>query len=600
MARIISGGLKDSNAVKSGQNNSVNTENSKEQSQESWPAYGLRNLAKAPALAYATARSGLGLGNLAELIYRKDPLSSEENKKQNLSRLRTTLPTFEQAREEIPDFVPQYFKETRPGDEYAEFAVSELPFIAAGGGFKSLANLGRSAVNSLGILGGSLTGHAIGGELGELLGDREIGEALGGLSGGISGSALTHGAFNRPSKTLSPQVLEAEKGAFNLQKANKIAQVENELGPQIAAKTSEYKKSLLDLPKEKSAFETAKKDRINTVKKEISSYNNKIKEVEKTRQPLYEKATKLESGAKGNAQRILNTINDITQDILNGVGLADRKKIYDNVNSLQRAITHNELSLSKAKTFQKNFNDQIYNFGESTAFKRQMNKLNSSINEFIAETGSPEHTQAWQQAENAHKELIALKEGKKEFVDARKSIISDLSKEKFPSEKELYYKQNQREIKKSLDLTDKEYKDFVKSIGKETYEDFVKSEKQQQALANALTGKVLGGVNKYGAYGLGSALYFMGFGAPSSVLGIIATKIGQLGLNEYRAVRNVFKNHPDIASGYVKLLKDATKGDAAKIINRANSLGNELQQQAEEQSNESNNTKRGIIKGGLK
>jgi len=39
-----------------------------EEQPESWGAYGLRNVTKIPALAYETARSGLGIGDLAKKI----------------------------------------------------------------------------------------------------------------------------------------------------------------------------------------------------------------------------------------------------------------------------------------------------------------------------------------------------------------------------------------------------------------------------------------------------------------------------------------------------------------------------------------------------
>lgn len=468
----------------------------------------------------------------------------------------------------------------------SEFVIDELPFILASGGFRSFPALAQSAATSLGIHGGSKLGSSVGGAIGQALGDEERGQILGGLAGGIGGSALTHGAINRPSRELAPKLQAAEQAAFEQGKAGRLAQVGEEFAPRFKDQAKAFKEATLALPREKSAFQKAQKNAINIVRSEVTNYKNKIKDLNDSRKVFYDNASKLEGKTKANADSIIKTVKDVRKELPKGISLGDRRSISSNLNSLSKAIKKGELSVSNAKKFQKNFNDQIYNFGSSNSFKRQMNEVTQSLNEFIRNNGTPEHNVNWQKAEQATRELKALEKNERAFNKQKNQEIRDINKEKFSPEKEVLLKGTQKEAQQALKLTRDEYNRATKAIGKENYEDFIKSQQKQETAANVLGSFIDKLPSKYGPAGIGAALGYMGFDKLGALSGGLLGKFagaltGKLG-NEINIVKEAFNKNPKLFDEWAKLIIDSTKQDASKIAFRANNLVKKLEKEIPE------------------
>lgn len=561
MGKIISGGLKSlgSDETKKKPSQPIPqtlNENTTDNSEEGWQDYVLRNLSKTPALLYSSLRSGLGAGNLLDLYARKGTTSPEAQQVIQ-SGLKTLLPTRKQAHEEISQVLPKYFTEQRSGDEPAEFLSSELPFIAAGGGFKSAGNLGRSLLSSLGILGGSEVGSSIGGNIGESFGDREIGELVGGYAGAKGGSKASQFLSNRPSKVIGPKIEKRERDAFDYQQQEKLKEV-----------TGAKKK-----------FEQTKLGQIDTSKKEIASYKNKIKNIEAARKPLYEEAARLQGNSKGSAKKIRNVINEVGQELTKGISSSDASAITHNLNSIDNAIQNGNLSVKDATTIQKNLNDQIYNRGVSNSFKRQMNKVVRSLNDHIKEYGSKEHSEVWEKAEGLHRQLKELQKGEKDFIKNKQQDIRDIKQEKYH-------------------LSPQEYNDAVRTIGKETYEDVLKSKDSQNSIIDAIE-SIKPSASKYGLGGLGAILGYFGFGKKGALLLGTAGKLASTAAKEIRVARKAMKKHPELLREYANLIRDASKMDKNKLLNQVNNLGSQIEKEDIKQEDVSSSRGR-ILKGGLK
>ena len=607
MARIISGGLKPIAGGSSGK--------------ETTPEYLLRNVAQVPASLYKFARTGAGIGELANVIGQEifTPQQRLEAQQRgtpewllnSMDYLQSTLGAFgrERAERELQAFqIPEYFRKERPEDKWAQFALTALPFMGAGlgkagiqgliegGGINALKTLGREAAPFLGIAAGGEAGSALGGLAGKKLGSERIGEALGGFGGGLLGAAGGHLATNLPSKAFPEKVTAAEKTAFEQGKQGRLAETEARFRPELEKVKESYKETLFREPKERETFESEKRNRIVEARKEIKNYKKEIKDIEKSRKGLYDTAASLEKGAKGDPAAIRNTLYEVVEDLGKGVNSADRNAIIDALSSTEGSLGK-ELSLRDAKTLQKNLNDQIYTRGSSSITRRQLGRVTNSLNEFISKIGSPEHNKAWKKAEDSHIKLKELQSAEPEFVRDKKTEISDIAKEKFPEAKQVQLNLNQKEALKELKVTEKEHKAAIDAIGKETFEELQKLNEPRGSLEKSLQ-SISGLLNNWSKAGIAGTIGHLLGGHKGGLWGIALGKLGQVGMNEIRLARQVFKNHPQLYAEWAQELKNLRKGDPVKVANALNILGSKIEEKSKEPTRQL--TKGRIISGGFK
>ena len=607
MAKIISGGLLGSSEKQGGQ--AINYAPAQKPARPIGPymqaappipeetsmEYLLRNLSKAPALGYETVRSGLGLGNLLELGARK--LGAPDIVKKGLE---TFLPSTEQAGEEI-GFLPLSMREHRPEDWPMEFAMTELPFIAAMGGLKSLPALGRAGLQSLGILGGSEVGRNIGGYIGEQLGDQEIGEVLGTLGGGHLGGLAARRLT--PSRVMAKPIYEAEERKFKLGKQNKLQELREEYEPRIQGLKEEGHLTEDRLIQEEKRFEASKKEKIQQLRDEKSNYSNSIDQLKGLATENYMLAESLEGGRQGDASKIKKVNEHVNKSIARGVAKSDQNLILNNITAVESAIENGQLTLTDAKELQKNFNDQIFNFGSSISFKRQMRKIVKSLNEFIRNNSSEEHYKAWEAAENATRKYKKLEESEKDFIQAKNTEISELRQEKFPTEEKIYYKRKQDDIKALRTKAITEYNNKVKEVGGETFDDFSKNKDAQKNAVQKFYGAFKKGVNVHGLAGLGAILGIFKLDPAMATLGSLSGYLVRGLYKETKLAMETFQKHPKIFKDYVRLLAESAEMDIPRVANKLNSLGRQIEdvynKQPSEKSEERQAKDKGIVRGGL-
>ena len=192
MARIIKGGLINSNSNNDEPYYQKNKKSSQDTSdeQETLLQQGIRNIAKVPSLAYKHLRSGLGIGSLIKAgAPSVDSKELEEYEQAGLLRKlfdprlekvhsekirRLALPSYEEAGEEAAAVLPKYFNESKSGDAFPEFILSELPFWAASGGFRSIPAFLEAISRSAAMAGGGVAGSHAGSAIGEQLGNKEL------------------------------------------------------------------------------------------------------------------------------------------------------------------------------------------------------------------------------------------------------------------------------------------------------------------------------------------------------------------------------------------------------------------------------------------
>ncbi|MGD1008088.1 MAG: hypothetical protein ABR980_12760, partial [Ignavibacteriaceae bacterium] len=346
---------------------------------------------------------------------------------------------------------------------------------------------------SLSMLGSGQAGQ-LGGELaGEALGNKELGGQIGGLLGGVAGQkALAYG-MNIPSRYLPEKV-----------KTEQIKSIHNEI--------NDYKQNILNLDKERTKN--------------------------------YATAQKLEQSKAGSSEPLLKKTYEVANNITEGVDLADQRLITDNLAMLEKAAQKGEISLESAKRFQKNFNDQIYNYNMSRNFKRHMGDIVGELNNFIGSVGGAEHSNAWQAAESQTRELKNLKKNAKAFVKERETTIKQIQKAE------------------PLDFTPKETSTM----------------------------------NKWGLAGLATVAGYLGGGYQAGLMAGGLVKGAQKLKNEIKIVRDVMKNNPEIYNEYKNLLQQYQTMPKATIIKNLNSFGEKIE---EAQKQEEMPKKAKIISGGL-
>jgi len=601
-----------------------------EEAPETWGEWGVRNIAKAPFKWYEIARSGLGAGNiintLAENIpaeIRNTPIpmpgSIGMQSGGGLGGLRRLLlPTTEEAGQELAAaHVPAYLRESRPGDVVPEFVLGELPFWLAGGAFKSVPRLLGAAGQSAAMLAGSAGLGAAGEELGEALNlpeplKKTLG-TIGGVVGGIAGQRAISHALNRPSKILPGQVYKKEEALFEAEKANRLKAAENalqeklskttdEYAPEIAAAKKEVRKAELAIPKDKVAFEKTKTKQINEVKKEVSNYTKKKSALQEKINKGYSEARKLEQGQTGDTAELRARVNEI-KDNLVGVNAEDEADIL-------RAVTQvmeegKTMSLKRAKTMHKNFNAQIFaprgaspfTPKESATFQRYMRDINQEVGNFIKKVGGEEHYNQWVPAEAANVKLSHLKRDENAFLKSKNEEVKEIKQQQYSPERQMVLQQEkavageklksaEKNYANALNTTNQEHKAIIDAIGKETYEDVLKSRdksnKLTALLADSLGAEGANRVTKWGAAGALAALgglfgHMAGHGFIGATAGLLA-KTGHSIFNEIKIARNVMKKHPEIYKDYADIVKQFETLPKATILKNLDLMGYKIEQ----------------------
>jgi hypothetical protein len=662
MAKILSGGYAYENNFLPNKQESMPTPLAPaepEQAPESWGEWGVRNIAKTPAKWYEMVRSGLGAGNiintLAENIpaeIRNTPIpmpgSIGMQPGGGLGGLRRLLlPTTEEAGQELAAaHVPAYLRESRPGDIVPEFLLGELPFWVAGGAFKSVPRLLGAAGQSAAMGIGSAGLGAAGEELGEALNlpeplKKTLGIA-GGILGGIGGQRVLSHALNRPSKILPGQVFKKEEGLFEAEKVARLKSAENtlqeklskaatEYEPEIVAAQKQVRKAELAIPKDKVAFEKTKTKQINEVKKEVSNYTQKKAVLKEKINKGYSAARKLEKGQTGDTAELRARVNKI-KDNLVGVNAEDEADIL-------RAVTQvmeegKAMTLGRAKTMHQNFNAQIfaprgaqgqlkYMPKESSTFQRYMRDINQEVGNFIKKIGGEEHYKQWVPAEAANVKLSHMGRDEKAFLKSKTDEIKDIKQQQYSPERQMVLQQekgiaaeNLKTARKNytdaLNTTNQEHKALVDAIGKETYEDLLKSREKSNKLtallADSLGAEGANRVTQWGAAGALAALgglfgHLAGHGFIGATAGLLA-KTGHTIFNEIKIARSVMKKHPELYKEYADIIKQFETLPKATILKNLDLMGYKIEQaQKEEKSEKPQEGKRiggsRIISGGM-
>ena len=569
-----------------------------ESQEEGWPEYIVRNAAKIPAVTYSTARSGLGLGDILKATQGAG-MTPEAKWAQ-----KTLIPSYEEAREEISQILPEYFTKQRAGDKWAEFAAGEVLPALLTGGLKSLPAAAKYGLNTLKLLGASTLGSTAGSIPGQLLGNETL-EKYGGLIGGL-GAGLYAGA---PKQKRPTQLLhQLEESAFESSKSQRLQALKDEAAPIIAERKKELRESILKFPKEIDAFESLQKKQIKNVEKEIKAYHQRIKDLEKKAQPLYQEAKGLAEGIKGPANDFKDAIKQAKRDIKIGLTSSERSDVSNNIKSLNEIIKKTKGSkdisalLPEVKLLKQRFNNQIYpeqrkgtlSFTPppSRNFKSAMSPLVKSLNEFIDEVGGETHGAAWHPAEEATRELKLLKEGQKEFQQAKMAEIKDIKGMSYPAEREAIIKDDQRFFKQQLNDIEKTHNAELKSVANETFQEYLKSKDTRDQ-----ADKIIDTVKKYSSSpaAIGSMIsalsYILGIGGSNaSALGTL-TGVG-LGasrslVNEIKAANEVFKSNPQLLREAGSLFAKESIKNIPQLVRNANALGSKI-------SNESNVENNGI------
>jgi hypothetical protein len=579
---------------------STNSPQNHENNEEGWPEYIVRNVAKAPALTYAAARSGFGAGDVLKYLSNPEARRPEAN----VSR-RIALPSFEEAREE-PGYlgVPEYFYKERPGDTWAELVSSLLNPARQAGAFNSLGELGKYGARTAKTLGGAALGSAAGRAIGGLTGNETVEDVLG-LAGSVAGGLYAGSGTKRPTQLLH----QVEEEAFESNRAQRINALKEKNAPIISKREQELRDSILQYPKEKTAFEKAQRSQIKDVQNEIKSYHQKIKDLREQATPLYEEAKSLAEGVKGPADSLKEAIKQAKRDIKIGLTTGEQSDVNKNIKSVNNIIKKSRAKGSKAintllpeaKLLKQRFNNQIYpeqrkgtvNFapGPTKNFKSAMAPLVQSLNEFINEAGGEAHAEKWQPAEEATRALKLLNEGRKDFEKVKLDEIKEIKSKSFPAERAAILKDDQRFFKQQLSDIEKTHNGELNVIAKETFDDYLRDKNSKHVIADVIKELKYYGVPSAGIGGMISAAgHLLGIGGgTSNALGTLAA----LGVGtarafgkEISAANEVWARRPDLLREAGRLFTKESLKNIPLLVREVNALGYKMkQEERQEQGN---------------
>lgn len=520
-----------------------------------------RNIAKFPATAYQTARTGFGLGDIANQIWNSKTAQTvsealmgtpqeraqtkeafdtlvEKNipswlpstKKRLLAQGKTpeeiskTLDFFSQPQAEKESRLvaslftnnPDYYTQQRPEDWKANAALGALTSAGVGGVASGLKGVASGLLGSGGALLGSAVGSRAGEYAGQVINDPELGSTLGGLAGGLAGGVagsripeMYQRFKDRPSQALLPKAQALEEEA--------IAQAERNVGQ--------------------------KQEAIKGLKEQRREYDVKGQMLDEERYPLYQKARELEQGAVGKTDKLQIAIDRANK--VKGLSPTQRRIFNNQLMDLETDVRSGRMSLANAKGYKEVLNDVIYDPKTKNVLKKPLSEVRNALRDFIYESGSPEHTAVYKQAEATHGQM-------KQMLKKRGPVRAEIGDEI--------------------------------SILREG----IQTEKQaiQAAKEQISTLKQIAGGNDIDPLNLAAAAKMIGsaLNVPTKLMvlgGGIYKGIKSLG-NEKALLSHINKFYPQLAQEYAALANNMPRMNPAQIAAQVNLLGDKVQRIAKE------------------
>lgn len=606
-----------------------------EKSNESNPAYYTRQvIAGLEKLPEGVLHLGETLRDIGKTI----PITAPAFRGVEQAQKAIGIPSAQEFRagsEKALGYQPGAFTPETTGEQLGQFAIGELPFLAANLATGGIPALATGAATSLGMLAGSKAGQEVGGYVGEQFNNRELGEKVGTLPGALLGAAGVHaGLTGLPTKYFPKKIYNKNVEAFENAKAERIAELEKKYLPEIARLEEGVKTEPLSLVREKNTFDLRKSESLSDLHAEhlanqskllksknaalqeldqrVIARENKIKELEATRHPEYAQAKIAAEGIKEQAQNLKDLVRDIHKRTEHGLESADRSRINGMASQIDQLtnIKKGGLDLAKAKEVKENLNAYLYDRNVPSPVKKYYREMRDGLNEWISSIGEkyPEHAQPFTAAEQKTREFKLLQKEQPQFAkeikieqkkinDIYNQELRNLEKEfrnsqmqikssKFPVEQEIFSKQAQAKLAEELNITKKEFAKARTEIGKETYDKLIKSEASQDKLAETLAGFAKEAKGNLAATGLGTVLatIFGVSGYLSKGLGALAGYLLRRGYKEAKMVVQVLKEHPELAEEYYNIIKDATVRTSPKLFNRLNDLGSDLEKYSSEEN----------------
>jgi hypothetical protein len=446
-------------------------------------------------------------------------------------------------------------------------------------------------------------------------------------------------------KSAESEKISAIKNAIKERKTQ-IRGIEKEFDPQVARLEKERRKAELALPKDRAAFDKQKKGFINEIKEEASDYSKTMNKLNAERNKNYKEAKKYEAGQKGSTDILRTKLKEIEKNI-KGVNKEDEAEIFRAIDQVREEGKN--MTLEDAKTMHKNFNAQIYKYKASPTFKDYMRRINHEVGEFVRENGGEEHYKYWVPAEEASAQYSKMKNNQEDFIANKNQEIKEIKNQTYSLEKEGLLKQESRVAKENLARTQKEYKGalkttekeheaalkattiehkaaikkteaehatnikaktaaykdalkstdadvnaIIKAIGKESFEDVLKSRdktsKLTTLLADSLGVEGANRVTQWGAAGALAALggffgHLAGHGFIGATAGLLA-KTGHTIFNEIKIARSVMKKHPELYKEYADIIKQFETLPKATILKNLDLMGYKIEQAQKEEKNE--------------
>lgn len=345
----------------------------------------VRNIAKAPTLAYEAATTGFGLGNLSNLVAdrikaRLEQVGAPQSVARgltNLSPLRL-LNTTQQAREQAGQVLPRYMTETRKGDAPYEFLVRDLPIAAASGGLSAGNRIG-TLLTGAGMYAGSAVGQNVGQALGKQVGEEELGGALGSLAGGSLGGAAGRVAQNLPSRVIPAKV--------------------------------------------KQKIESQRSQGLQNLQEETQARNTRMQELEQTRAQEYGQA---EQAGKNvfveGAPQLKQALQKIGRQLDAGIERSDLKRIGDISGQIERFANQKRININDAVTLKQNLNTALYDRNLPPTVRKAYTEYRNALSDFINQSGQkePAFGKPFSSAEAKTIELKNLQKTRPAFEKAQK------------------------------------------------------------------------------------------------------------------------------------------------------------------------------------
>lgn len=235
-------------------------------------------------------------------------------------------------------------------------------------------------------------------------------------------------ALGANEKTLVRSLEETEAA-----KNQVLTEAERDLPPKVQQLIIEERTKKEAIPLEQDAFNKDKQQSIANVEERKEAYGQEQQTLNKLVQEKAQQHEKL-AGNQVSDGAALEQVLDASLENQELLAPADLTRFEKFVKTIGNKIQTGGLTLKQAKAWYKKANTMLFSNHTAPEMKAALYDVlhkEGGLHDYITKTGSPEHTKAWTEMNDAYARGAILKKGRAEFIADQNAEIAAIRAEKF-------------------------------------------------------------------------------------------------------------------------------------------------------------------------